>query len=52
MAKMEKKTLSDPEEKRSFDKGQLELVTLGGVTFGRATLHRRQRKPGIVSIAL
>ena len=38
MAKMEKKTLSDPEEKRSFDKGQLELVTLGGVTFGRATL--------------
>jgi hypothetical protein len=38
MAKMEKKTLSAPEEKRSFDKGQLELVTLGGVTFGRATL--------------
>jgi len=38
MAKMEKKTLSDPEEKRSFDKGQLEHVTLGGVTFGRATL--------------
>jgi hypothetical protein len=27
-----------PDEKRSFDKGQLELVTLGGVTFGRATL--------------
>ncbi len=25
MAKMEKKTLSDPEEKRSFDKGQLEF---------------------------
>jgi len=30
--------LSDPDEKRSFDKGQLELVTLGGITFGRATL--------------
>ena len=38
MAKMEKKALSAPDEKRSFDKGQLELVTLGGVTFGRATL--------------
>jgi hypothetical protein len=38
MAKMEKKALSAPDEKRSFDKGQVELVTLGGVTFGRATL--------------
>lgn len=38
MAKMQKKTLSDPEEKRLFDKGQVELVTLGGVTFGRATV--------------
>jgi len=38
MSQMEKKTLSAPDEKRSFDKGQLELVTLGGVTFGRATL--------------
>jgi hypothetical protein len=38
MPMMEKKTLSAPDEKRSFDKGQLELVTLGGVTFGRATL--------------
>ena len=27
-----------PDEKRSFDKGRLELVTLGGVTFGRLTL--------------
>ena len=35
---MEKKALSVPDERRSFDKGQLELVTLGGVTFGRATL--------------
>jgi len=38
MPMMERKTLSAPDEKRSFDKGQLELVTLGGVTFGRATL--------------
>jgi len=42
MAKMEKKTLSDPEEKRSFDKGQLELVTLGGLdamAFRVASVH-------------
>jgi hypothetical protein len=38
MPQMEKKTLSAPDEKRSFDKGQVELVSLGGVTFGRATL--------------
>jgi quercetin dioxygenase-like cupin family protein len=36
--KMEKKNLGRPEENRTFDKGQLELVTLGGVTFGRLTL--------------
>jgi hypothetical protein len=35
---MEKRALSAPDEKRSFDKGQLELVTLAGVTFGHATL--------------
>jgi hypothetical protein len=35
---MEKKTLSAPDERRTFDKGQVELATLGGVTFGRATL--------------
>jgi hypothetical protein len=38
MSQMEKKALSSPDEKRSFDKGQVELVTLGGVTFGRGTL--------------
>jgi hypothetical protein len=38
MAKIEKKALSAPDEKRSFDKGQVELATLGGVTFGRVTL--------------
>ncbi len=35
---MQKKSLSHPDEIRSFDKGRLELVTLGDVTFGRATL--------------
>ena len=35
MAKMQKKSFARPEETRKFDKGQLELVTLGGVTFGR-----------------
>ena len=35
---MQSKNMSEPDEKRSFDKGELELVTLGGVTFGRVTL--------------
>jgi hypothetical protein len=38
MPKIEKRALSDPDETRSFDNGQIELVTLGGVTFGRVTL--------------
>ncbi|MEW6144687.1 MAG: cupin domain-containing protein [Thermodesulfobacteriota bacterium] len=38
MAKMEKKNLDAPDELRSFPKGKLELVTLAGITFGRATL--------------
>jgi hypothetical protein len=38
MAKMQKKDLSKPDEMRTFDKGKVELITLGGVTFGRATL--------------
>ena len=38
MSKMQSKHLSKPDELRTFDKGKLELVTLGGVTFGRATL--------------
>ncbi len=36
--KLQKKNLSRPDEVRSFEKGKLELVTLGDVTFGRATL--------------
>jgi hypothetical protein len=38
MASMQSKHLSRPDELRTFDKGRVELVTLGGVTFGRATL--------------
>jgi hypothetical protein len=37
MPKMERKNMSKPDELRTFDKGQLELATLGGVTFARAT---------------
>lgn len=36
--KLQKKSLSDPDEKRSFQKGHVELATVGEVTFGRATL--------------
>lgn len=35
---MQKKNLSRPDEMRMFEKGQVELVSLGDVTFGRATL--------------
>jgi hypothetical protein len=38
MASMEKKNLSQPDDSRTFAHGTLELVTLGEVTFGRATL--------------
>lgn len=38
MSKMQKKNLSKPDEVRNFEKGKLELVTIGGTTFGRATL--------------
>ena len=38
MAKMHWKNLDKADEKRKFDKGLLELVTLADVTFGRATL--------------
>jgi len=37
MSQIERKNLAKPEETRKFDKGQVELVTMGGVTFGRAT---------------
>lgn len=35
---IEKRNLSQPDETRMFGRGKVELVTLGGVTFGRATL--------------
>src|SRR5437899_6921577 len=38
MEKMQKKSLSQPEETRRFEKGIVELVNVGDVTFGRATL--------------
>jgi len=37
MSKMQSKRMSKPDEKRAFEKGQLDLVTLGDVTFGRGT---------------
>src|SRR6516164_3526476 len=37
MAQMQHKDFARPEETRTFDKGRVELVTLGGVTFGRGT---------------
>ena len=36
--KMQRKTFSVPEERRTFEKGKVELVTMGETTFGRATL--------------
>ena len=38
MAEMQRRNMSNADEVRTFDKGALELVALGGVTFGRATL--------------
>ena len=38
MNRIQKKTVSQPDERRTFDKGQVDLVSLGGLTFGRATL--------------
>ena len=40
MNTMHKKTVSQPDERRTFDKGQVDLVSLGGVTFGRARCNR------------
>jgi mannose-6-phosphate isomerase-like protein (cupin superfamily) len=38
MNRIQKKTVSQPDERRTFDKGQVDLVSLGGLTIGRATL--------------
>jgi mannose-6-phosphate isomerase-like protein (cupin superfamily) len=37
MAQMQKKNFSKPDETRTFDKGRLDLITLGEVTFGKVT---------------
>jgi len=37
MEKMEVKSLSKPDEVRTFDKGKLELVKIGGAVIGKAT---------------
>lgn len=34
---MQKKSLNTPDEVRTFDKGKVELATVGTVTFGRAS---------------
>ncbi len=38
MVGMEGKSLNRPDEVRTFEKGKLELVNIGGKTVGRATL--------------
>jgi hypothetical protein len=38
MSPIQKKTLSQPDSTRISGKGRVELVTLGGITIGRATL--------------
>lgn len=36
--KMQKKNLNAPDETRTFEKGRVELATVGDITFGRAIL--------------
>ena len=37
MSAIEKKSLDKPEETRTFPKGQVEIIKVGGVTFGKGT---------------
>ena len=37
MQKAESKSLNNPEEVRTFDKGKLELINIGGAVIGRGT---------------
>ena len=37
MVRIEGKSLNNPDEVRTFDKGKLELISIGGRTVGRAT---------------
>ncbi len=36
-SKPERKSFDAPDETRTFDKGHIELVNLGGITFGKVT---------------
>ena len=47
MGRMQKKTFNSPDEVRNFDKGQLEIVNLGSITFGRATF-----RPGLEVVCI
>jgi mannose-6-phosphate isomerase-like protein (cupin superfamily) len=37
MNRMQKRNFSTPDETRTFEKGKLDLISLDGVTFGKAT---------------
>jgi hypothetical protein len=37
MGTIQKKSFTAPDEVRTFDKGRLEIVKMGSITFGRAT---------------
>ena len=37
LEKLERKSLTQPDETRTFSKGKLEVVNIGGTTLGRAT---------------
>ena len=39
MATAEQKNFAAPDESRTFERGQLDLVTIGGSQIGRLTLH-------------
>jgi hypothetical protein len=38
MARLEKKTMNSPDERRTFDKGKIELTKIGGASIGRIYL--------------
>ena len=37
---MQKRRFDKPDETRKFDRGQVDLIKLGGITFGRGTFHK------------
>jgi ethanolamine utilization protein EutQ (cupin superfamily) len=40
MAQLQKRRFDKPDETRKFDRGQVDLINLGGVSFGRGTFHK------------